>query len=180
MARVGRILRITALASSFRRAGLAFGPQPVEVDPDDLSAPQLFALTHEPKLRVEGSLDGEEFVVVPPMDEETLAALADRDSARKAADDAAGQESSETAEDVDQRVGESSGGAASSADIAPVGGDAGGAGPEPSAADVSEAIDPNAPPELREAAGETSTSAEPAPPTGGSGRRRGGAQSPRS
>lgn len=163
-----RRLRVRAPAGSFRRAGLAFGKEPVEIDLDDLSGAQLYGLTNEPRLEVEGTLDGENFTMVPPVDEETLAAIEqDREAAKAASDQTDAQAASSTADEVDAAVG---GGDDDDGDA----GEGDDGAPAPSSADVSEAIDPGASADQLAAAGATpvaepdaDAAAQPASPDNG-------------
>jgi len=168
-----RTLRVTSLAGPFRRAGHNFGREPVELELGTLTGAQLVLLTNEPALRVEAlDEDGSAFPL-PKMGEEQARAfdeaMAVRPEPGAETDVGAAQaqvdarETSPTAEQVDEEIG---GGATDAAsEQLHDGGDQGtGDGPNASAADVSEVIDPAASEEQR--AG-TNPADPPKPPARG-------------
>lgn len=53
MARIASLLLVSCATGAFRRAGMAFGKEPVVVDLDELSDEQVEAIESEPKLTIE-------------------------------------------------------------------------------------------------------------------------------
>jgi len=70
------VLRVTAIAASFRRAGHSFSRAPATLPLAELDLVQISALINEPELVVEISPDGEHFMTFPDADKAAFAELA--------------------------------------------------------------------------------------------------------